>query len=187
MSGQPCGLTLHFISGASGLGKSKIKMLLSRHKELQAPPYSARAGGARIYFQAFIEWLAQYEGKEAAEKLAQSQKSRGVTSVTRLPAGVQLRELRLLAEKGVLARDDVRRLLGLAEPVVARAPTEPLASPELAEKAFGEILHNLGTRPGLPPGTVEKVARAAAGAARNTLKAIEARAAVDAAQPRLLG
>lgn len=88
MSGQTTGLTLSFISRSTGLGKSKIKMIQSRHPELQELPYSTRAGGARVYFQAFIEYLAKYEGAEAAEKISHESHN-PVTFVTRVPKDPQ--------------------------------------------------------------------------------------------------
>jgi len=175
---------------ASGLGKSKVKMILSRHPELQNPPYSARAGGARIFFQPFIEWLAKYEGKEAAEKIMESQKSQPVTSVThKLPAGIQLRELRIMAEKRILSPYQVQQVLGVAvaAPPPLPEPERPATQAEIDEgfAALRTLLDN--PRQALPPGTVDRVARAAAGAARKTLGAIIEREKAASLQPRLGG
>lgn len=79
---EPHGMTLKFVARSTGLGQSKIKMVLSRHDELQELPYSTKAGGSRVFFPAFVEWLAKYEGQEAAQKVSESQKSQPVTSVT---------------------------------------------------------------------------------------------------------
>ncbi|MFA5911831.1 MAG: hypothetical protein WC815_23875 [Vicinamibacterales bacterium] len=118
MNDQIAGLTLHFVSVASGLGKATIKTIQSRHPELQTLPYSTRAGGARIYFQPFIDWLAKYEGKEAADKLRDSKVAKDSDRATfetfrpRL-SGALLRELRLSVKAGILQAPDPRRILGL--------------------------------------------------------------------------
>jgi hypothetical protein len=135
MSDQIAGMTLHFISTASGLGKSKIKMIQSRHVELQSPPYSTRAGGARVYFQPFIEWLAKYEGKEAAEKMTKSRQSRRVTNVTPRFSGALLRELRLSVKAGILQAPDPRRILGLDD-----APANLLPFPADSAMTYADLL-----------------------------------------------
>lgn len=88
------GMTLKMVCRGTGLGPSKVKMILARHQELQEPPYSAKAGGARVFFQPFVEWLAKYEGQETADKMKSHESHNGVTSVTRLPNGTQLEALR---------------------------------------------------------------------------------------------
>ncbi len=123
-----------------------------------------------------------------AALLAENAKAQEVpVKATRLPAGIQLRELRLLAEKRLISAEDVRSLLGLGRTLGVLPATETAASPEVAQKAFSEILGRLAAQPGLPPGTVERVARAAAGAAHGTLRTIEAKALADSKQPALIG
>jgi hypothetical protein len=132
------GMTLRFISRSSGLGQSKIKMILSRHEELQGPPYSTKVGGSRVFFQPFVEWLAKYEGEEAARKMSH-ESHKPVTAVTRLPSGAQLHELRLMAEKGRLSSQDLRVLLGLEQPIFLPSPKEEKATPEITDKASPEV------------------------------------------------
>jgi hypothetical protein len=73
----------------------------------------------------------------------------------RLPAGVQLRELRLMAEKGLLSPANLRRLLGLPDYdaiALASSPAEGVASPEVGGKVLDKILKQIEGKPGLPAG-----------------------------------
>jgi len=57
----------------------------------------------------------------------------------RLPSGAQLRELRLMAEKDKISRDDLRELLGLPLVIVSAKPRDEKAAPAIAEKGFGQL------------------------------------------------
>jgi len=98
----------------------------------------------------------------------------------RLPNGKQLEELRLLHKDKVLSPYQVQLVLGVAVPRVDPFPEVP-ATQEQGEQAF-ELMRSRFSRPGLPAGTMEKVTRAAAGAARKTLAKIDAEARVNAKQ-----
>ena len=159
------------------IGKSKIKMIQSRHVELQAPPYSTRAGGARVYFQPFIEWLAKYEGKEAAEKMAKSRQSRLVTPVTPRLSGALLRELRLSVKAGILGPTDPRHILGLDT-------TPALPAPDESER-FG-FAATLSAETGVHPGIIRKAENAAAATAQAVIRRELAKDIADQAQGGLL-
>lgn len=120
-----------------------------------------------------------------ADLLAENAKKVEAPKAVRLPNGTQLRELRLMADKKYLSPYQVQLVLGVAVPRPETIPEIPATKAE-ADAAFAAMKRLYG-RPGLPAGTVEKVARAAAGAARSTLKNIEAKAIADASQPRLIG
>lgn len=131
---KPEGYALSLIVQKTGIAEGTIKSLLSRHAELQEPPYSAKAAGVRVFFDPFVEWLAAHQGKEVAKV------ARNATSATRLPSGAQLHELRLMAEKDKISKADLRELLGLA-PVATLAirESEGKAPLEIAEPAFGQL------------------------------------------------
>lgn len=140
------GMSLGLIAQKTRMPQGTLRSLLSRNLALQKPPYSTKAGGARVFFPPFISWLAEHQGEVAKVALA-------ATSATRkppLPSGSQLRELRLMAEKDRLSRSDLRTLLGLAPEVIALpAPEEGKAPPALAEAAFEQIgeLFDEGAKP----------------------------------------
>ena len=104
----------------------------------------------------------------------------------KLPAGIQLHELRMIyGEKEAAKRLDF--VLGYST-AVGRITVEPDATPAQAAAAFAELrdrFPDVAPRPGLPAGTVEKVTRAAAGAARATLAKIDRDAQASALQPEL--
>ena len=125
-----------------------------------------------------------------AALLAENAKgSVGTRPVARLPAGVQLRELRLMAEKRILSPYQVQQVLGVAvvAPPSLPEPERPATQAEIDEgfAALRTLLDNPRQAP--PPGTVDRVARAAAGAARKTLGAIIERDKAASLQPRLGG
>lgn len=80
------GYTIEVLSRNTGLGISKLRMIVSRNPELQSMPYSVKNGKARVFFDSFVDYLKKYEGIE------ESQKSQPVTNVTRskLPSGAQM-------------------------------------------------------------------------------------------------
>ena len=126
------GLSLAIISEKMGIAEGTIKSLLSRHAELQALPYSAKAAGARVFFPPFVAWLAEHQGSEVAKG------ARPQPSQLRLPAGAQLRELRLMGEKKILSAAQIQRLLGVEVPPVI-AIDGPIASQAEGEAAFGRL------------------------------------------------
>lgn len=169
---KPEGYALSLLVQKTGLGESKIKMILSRHAELQEMPYSTKAGGSRVFFDPFVEWLATYEGK------AESQKSRPVTTVTKLPAGIQLHELRMIyGPDGAARRLDY--ILGYAP---RAALPEPSASDAEAAKGFAALD---AVASGLPPAIVGKATRASAAVAQAVIRRELAAASADSRQGRL--
>lgn len=60
------------------------------------------------------------------------------TKAVKLPAGAQLREMRLMGEKGLLSARQIQRLLGVEEPPIITLEVEK-ASPAFAERAFGQL------------------------------------------------
>jgi hypothetical protein len=107
-------------------------------------------------------------------------------STPALPCGTQLRELRLVYGAPEAAKR-IDHLIGYPQPapiVPAPRPEAP-ASPAAAAAAFAELRQRFPS-PGLPPGTMDKVARAAAGAARAALRKIEAKAFSDHSQMELI-
>lgn len=91
-------------------------------------------------------------------------------------SGAYFRELRFMVKDRILSPRQVQMVLG-----VAPAASEGALPPLLAEKpatdaeaaaAFEKLFKNF-PRPGLPAGAVDRVVRAAAGATRKTLQAIE--------------
>jgi hypothetical protein len=134
------GFDLGLVSQKTGIPEGSIKSLLSRNPELQKPPYSIKAMGARIFFLPFVEWLATHKG--SALRVAHATQP---ATFIKLPSGAQLHELRLMAEKGKISREDLRSLLGLPVAVSTGRPRiEAKASLEEGEKAFqkiGELFH----------------------------------------------
>jgi prophage antirepressor-like protein len=63
----------------------------------------------------------------------------------RLPAGVQLKELRLMCKDGVLTARQIQRLLGVEDPLVITIE-EPVASLAEAEEKFRAIRDRVGAR-----------------------------------------
>lgn len=95
-------------------------------------------------------------------------------------SGAYFRELRFMVKERILSPRQVQMVLGVA-PAAPEGPATVLqleapASEEQGAAAFAEILRRIddrGARRGLPEGAVERVVRAAAGATRKTLQAIE--------------
>lgn len=108
--------------------------------------------------------------------------------VHRLPAGIQLRELRLMAEKRILSAYQVQQVLGVAAPPAALpAPERPATDAEIEEgfTALRTLITN--QRQALPPGAVDRVVRAAVGATRKTMEAILDHEKAASRQPTLGG
>jgi hypothetical protein len=132
---QTDGFDLGLVSQKTGIPEGSIKSLLSRNPELQEPPYSIKAMGARIFFLPFVDWLAKHKGPALQVAYATQP-----ATFIKLPSGAQLHELRLMAEKEKISREDLRSLLGL--PIVItteRRRIEAKASPEEGEKAFRKL------------------------------------------------
>ena len=69
-----------------------------------------------------------------AALLAENAKGAIARPVNRLPAGIQLRELRLMAEKRILSAYQVQQVLGVAAPPAALpAPERPATDAEIEE------------------------------------------------------
>jgi len=125
-----------------------------------------------------------------AALLAENAKGAVLTArqTTRLPAGAQLRELRLMAEKRILSAYQVQQVLGVAAPPAALpAPERPATDAEIEEgfTALRTLIAN--QRQAIPPGAVDRVVRAAAGATRKTMEAILDHEKAASRQPTLGG
>jgi hypothetical protein len=130
---KPEGYTLSLIVQKTGIAEGTIKSLLSRHAELQDLPYSAKAAGARVFFDPFVEWLAAHQGAEVA-KVAPT-----ATSATR-PSAALVREYRLAAKDKLMSPADFRYLVGLgSERTAIAGPPEGKALPEVAAPAFRQL------------------------------------------------
>ncbi|MDD4933702.1 MAG: Bro-N domain-containing protein [Methylacidiphilaceae bacterium] len=62
----------------------------------------------------------------------------------KLPAGVQLKELRLMGKEGILSARQIQRLLGVEEILRIAGPEEPPLSLEEAEARFKELRGKVG-------------------------------------------
>lgn len=166
------GVSLALIVQKTGTPEGTVKSLLSRHPELQEPPYSAKAAGARVFFPPFVAWLAEHQGSEVA-KVAQPQPLQLRIS------GALLRELRLSVKAGILRPTDPRVMLGLDTP---RPAIEAPAAPSEARLGFAALE---AVAAGLPSDTIAKAARAGAAATEAVIRRELARVSADAGQGRL--
>jgi prophage antirepressor-like protein len=64
----------------------------------------------------------------------------------RLPAGVQLRELRLMAKEGFISAKQIQRLLGVEELIRISGPAEEPLSVEEAEERFRALRDKVGAK-----------------------------------------
>ncbi|MCP6720464.1 MAG: hypothetical protein KJI72_04075 [Patescibacteria group bacterium] len=107
------GFDIKLLSQKTGIGEAKLKKILQRHPELQEVPYSFKAGGNRVFLPAFVGWLKKYEGL----CVDRDRSDNSVPSVPHLPNGSQMRELRLLVEKGIINKEHAHIMLGLSPSV----------------------------------------------------------------------
>lgn len=172
---KPEGYALSLIVQKTGIAEGTIKSLLSRHAELQDLPYSTKAAGSRVFFDAFVEWLAAHQGAEVA-KVASPATS--ATRAAKLPAGIQLREMRMIYGAPEAAKR-LDLLLGYSKPVPM---IEATAGPAEARLGFAALK---AIAAGLPSDTVAKAARAGAAATEAVIRREIAKAQSDSMQTRL--
>ncbi|MDD5303079.1 MAG: hypothetical protein PHS14_08205 [Elusimicrobia bacterium] len=169
------GVSLSLVAQKSGIPEGTIKSLLSRNKELQDLPYSTKAAGIRVFFPAFIEWLANHQGKEVAEV------ARSATSATRIPAGIQLHEMRMIYGPSEAARR-LDFIIGFQPKQASLPALDSAASDAEARDGFAALA---AIANGLPAEVINKAARASAAAGEAAARREIARFVQDQKQGRL--
>lgn len=161
------GMSLALIAQKAGLPEGTLKSLVSRNAELQEMPYSTKAAGARVFFPAFVEWLAKHQGAEVA-KVAQAQLLQ-----PQLPSAAFLREYRLT--HGVeAAKALIDEMMGGEQPKPVQ--TNIIALPAPVDPDFAVLRDILG----------DKGARQVCAVASSIAKRNAEQAKADNAQGRLL-
>lgn len=124
-------MTIRQIAEAAGCNHKTVREVAAR-----LYPDKSR-NGVRLEFDAHESFAIMAELPKRNLILTPSRKREArLPESGKLPSGAQLREIRLMAEKGKLSRDDLRTLLGLA---TVKETVEEKASAEVATIGFGQL------------------------------------------------
>jgi hypothetical protein len=176
---KPEGFDLSFLAQKTGMVAETIKTLLHRNPQLQDMPYSIKAAGARVFFAPFVEWLAVHQGAEAVKDSKVSKPETFESRPAKLPAGIQLKEMRLIYGATEAAKR-LDMLLGYSKPVLQIEGHAASSS----DARFGFAALD-AIAAGLPSDTIVKAARAGAAATEAVIRRELAKAQADSIQERL--
>jgi prophage antirepressor-like protein len=94
-------------------------------------------------FQEWVNGEVLVSIHETGEYMAPGADKPKKPAALKLPAGAQLRELRMLGEKGLISARQIQRLLGVEEPPILTIEEKPLSALE-AEAAFKRLHQTVG-------------------------------------------